>query len=174
MIFVMIVLIIAVLVIIGYPLIRLHTYEGFDPDGANDYKYELIRKKESSYEAIKELDFDYNTGKLSDEDYQNLYRTYKFEALKAIRELDKENLTETELLDAEVEAEIREMRSSLYSSSDNQHVHVAGTCPACGAEYDEGDSFCKTCGVQLGKKCDACGSLNLYSAKFCYSCGKRL
>ncbi len=72
MIFVMIIIIIAVLVTIGYPLIRFRAYKGFAPDDTGDYKYELIRKKESSYEAIKELDFDYNTGKLSDEDYQNL------------------------------------------------------------------------------------------------------
>ena len=174
MIFVMIIIIIAVLVTIGYPLIRFRAYKGFAPDDTGDYKYELIRKKESSYEAIKELDFDYNTGKLSDEDYQNLYKTYKFEALKAIREMDKETLTEMESIDAEVETEIQEMRSGLYSSSDNQHVPAAGTCPACGAEYDKGDSFCKTCGAQLGKKCGACGSLNLDSAKFCYSCGERL
>jgi hypothetical protein len=174
MIFVMILIVLGVLALVGYPLVRVRARSDLILDDTENTVNTLIRRKDSSYAAIKELDFDYHTGKLSDEDYQNLYKIYKADALQTIQALDTEKLTEMEQLDAEVEAEIKKMRTGLQPPFDDKRESAGNYCPACGAEYTERDDFCGTCGTQLGKECNKCSVLNTYNAKFCCNCGARL
>ena len=50
---------------------------------------QLLRKKETVYENIKDLDFEYKMGKLSDEDYQGLRRDYEQQAYALMREIEQ-------------------------------------------------------------------------------------
>jgi hypothetical protein len=49
----------------------------------------LLRKKETVYENIKDLDFEYKMGKLSDEDYQGLRSDYEQQAFTLMREIEQ-------------------------------------------------------------------------------------
>ncbi len=49
----------------------------------------LLRKKETVYENIKDLDFEYKMGKLSDEDYQGLRSGYEQQAFALMREIEQ-------------------------------------------------------------------------------------
>lgn len=49
----------------------------------------LVSQKEHTYAAIKELDFDYNMGKLSEEDYQELKKQYKQKAVDILKQIDE-------------------------------------------------------------------------------------
>ena len=49
----------------------------------------LLRKKETIYENIKDLDFEYKMGKLGDDDYQRLRSDYEREAYAAMRDIEK-------------------------------------------------------------------------------------
>lgn len=76
--------------LVGYPLFskrprsakRIKT---FDPDGLPH----LLVQKEVAYATLKDLDFDFKTGKLSDEDYRELKGQYKREAIEILEKIDK-------------------------------------------------------------------------------------
>ncbi len=51
-------------------------------------KNRLLSEKESLYSAIKELDFDHEMGKLSDEDYKQLKNEYTEKAVAVLKDLD--------------------------------------------------------------------------------------
>src|SRR5262245_64117121 len=51
-----------------------------DLEGATSNLKKLLRRKETVYENIKDLDFEYKMGKLSDEDYNRLRNDYSNEA----------------------------------------------------------------------------------------------
>ncbi len=48
----------------------------------------LLRRKETIYENIKDLDFEYKMGKLSDEDYQRLHQDYLREAYEVVSQIE--------------------------------------------------------------------------------------
>jgi hypothetical protein len=52
-------------------------------------KDQLLSEKESLYATIKELDFDHEMGKLSDEDYEQLKNEYTSKALAVLKTLDQ-------------------------------------------------------------------------------------
>ncbi len=74
---------------------------------------EFNSEKESLYSALKEIDFDYYTGKLSKEDYDELEKKYKAEAVFILKEIDNiQGKTNAPNLDEEIEREIRAIRET--------------------------------------------------------------
>ena len=76
----------------------------------------LLLQKESSYLALKELEFDYTIGKLSEQDYERLRSKLERTALSLLKEIDrpkqekgKEKEIEREI-DQEIEKEVLGMR----------------------------------------------------------------
>ena len=57
-----------------------------EPDGVSD-RWE--RQKKEAYAAIKEAEFDRQTGKLTEEDYDFLREKYEARALEALSQLDQ-------------------------------------------------------------------------------------
>lgn len=86
--------------------------------------------------ALKEIEFDRATGKLSDDDYAELKARYGREALAAI---DAETQRAAVVADAEdpAEALIRSARAGMQ------------VCPVCGPRPETGASFCSECGRPL-------------------------
>ena len=60
-----------------------------DLEGSQTPLKRLLRRKETIYENIKDLDFEYKMGKLSDEDYQGLRNDYEQEAYAVMREIEQ-------------------------------------------------------------------------------------
>ena len=60
-----------------------------DLEGSQTSLRRLLRRKETVYENIKDLDFEYKMGKLSDEDYQGLRRDYEQQAFGLMREIEQ-------------------------------------------------------------------------------------
>ena len=60
----------------------------------------LFRERESSYAALADLDEDYETGKLSEADYQELRQELLQETAQVIMQLENESLSDVE---AEIE-----------------------------------------------------------------------
>jgi len=52
-------------------------------------RYRLEKERDLAYTAIKEAEFDLQMGKLSDEDYATLRRTYEDRALAALAALER-------------------------------------------------------------------------------------
>lgn len=119
-------LVLAVLAAIGYPVLKKVPLaaEGVDE---GDQAHKLASAKEAAFVAIKDLEFDFKTGKMDEEDYQNLKSKYESEAAAILRRIDH--------LQAEGTAP--------------KAVRVGGKarfCSACGAKTDPDDRFCSSCG----------------------------
>jgi hypothetical protein len=87
--------------------------------------------------ALKEIDFDRETGKLSDGDYEFLKAKYTTLALEALRAESQEVTPDT--IEAMVAARVRSLRSAGPSS----------TCPTCGPRPEPDAIFCSSCGQRL-------------------------
>jgi hypothetical protein len=60
-----------------------------DLEGSQTFLKRLLRRKETIYENIKDLDFEYKMGKLSDEDYQGLRSDYEQQAFGLMQEIEQ-------------------------------------------------------------------------------------
>ena len=83
--------VVVVLLVVGIPLfgkLQLKKLvEAVDPD-SDEYKHLLVRKEETLI-SIKELEFDFNTEKISESDYQELRKKLEAEATELIGRLDQ-------------------------------------------------------------------------------------
>jgi hypothetical protein len=58
------------------------------PDPAEARRLELVEARDRALAALKELEFDHRTGKISDTDYRELVGPLREEAAEALRALD--------------------------------------------------------------------------------------
>lgn len=117
---------------------------------------------ESAVAALREIEFDRATGKLSDADYAELKSRYTREAIASMRRQDAAG-GETLVGDDEIEAAVRAYRDS----------HA--TCPVHGARPEPGAVYCSECGRYLRDRCSGCGAaVTEADARFCASCGNQL
>lgn len=98
----MIILGIALLVYLGLPIF---SKTGAQPVAMSDGIIEerrrtLFQERERSYAALADLDEDYETGKLSETDYQELREELLQETARVITQLENESLSDVE---AEIE-----------------------------------------------------------------------
>lgn len=85
--------------------------------------------------AIRELEFDFATGKISAEDYAQLRARYESKAVEAIAATAP---APAEDLEAKLEAEIRAARLRRYCATCGTLLPTAAKfCPACGAAVSE-------------------------------------
>jgi len=68
----------------------------------------LNQKKDSVYANIKELDFEYEMGRLSEEDFRRIRQDYLAEAEEVIKAIDKVKVREE--IEELIESEVRERR----------------------------------------------------------------
>lgn len=89
--FLQLILIVAILLAVGIPLfgkLKLKKLvEPVDPT-IDEYKHLLVRKEETLI-SIKELEFDYDTGKISEPDYKELLHKLETEATGILEHLDQ-------------------------------------------------------------------------------------
>jgi hypothetical protein len=89
--FLELIFVVIVLLVVGIPLfgkLQLKKLvEAVDPD-SDEYKHLLVRKEETLI-SIKELEFDLNTEKISESDYQELRKKLEGEATELIEQLDQ-------------------------------------------------------------------------------------
>ena len=83
--------VVVVLLVVGIPLFGKLQFkklvETVDPE-SDEYKHLLVRKEETLI-SIKELEFDLNTEKISESDYQELRKKLEVEATEIIEQLDR-------------------------------------------------------------------------------------
>jgi hypothetical protein len=87
--------------------------------------------------ALKEIEFDRETGKLSDGDYEFLKEKYTAEALTALR-------GEAEEIPADLEAQVAARVAAIRSGSGG-----ATFCAGCGSSAGREARFCASCGRAL-------------------------
>jgi hypothetical protein len=86
----------ACVVFVARPLLRHGSAddEAGAPDPAQEARLRLLEERDRALAALKELEFDHRTGKISDEDYRALVgplRRTAGEALKALEHEDRQD-----------------------------------------------------------------------------------
>ena len=119
------------------------------------------RPATTSVEALREIEFDRETGKLSDADYATLKATYTRQAVAEMRASDATR--DAAVLDP-VEEAVREYEARRTG------------CTSCGARPAEPDAlYCAACGHFLPGSCGRCGAAaDIAGQKFCSGCGESL
>ncbi len=119
--------------------------------------------------ALKEIEFDRETGKLSDQDYEMLKQRYSGEALSALAAEDAQ-LPPKETGDPEelIAAQLQQLRSARSPGSPSPR-----SCPGCGPRPEPDALFCSLCGRRLAAAayCTDCGSPLEAGSRFCVACG---
>ena len=89
--FLQLILIVAILLAVGVPLfgkLKLKKLVELVDPAIDEFKHLLVRKEETLI-SIKELEFDYNTGKISEPDYKELLHKLETEATRILEQLDQ-------------------------------------------------------------------------------------
>ena len=116
---------------------------------------------EEALSALREVEFDRETGKLSDTDYTALKSEYTLEALAAMRAEGQSD----EVPDA---ADVAEAVILKYRRRRRE-------CPSCGPRPEADANYCSNCGSFLAGVCGSCGApVTESAARFCRACGKAL
>jgi len=126
--------------------------EGDDP--ADDMSAQAVALR-----ALKEIEFDRATGKLSDTDYEQLKAKYTAEALAAMRG----------------ESAVGSRKPGITAVPDSRLL--TPKCPEHGTPREADAVFCPECGRRLGKApgyCARCGTALENDARYCNACGARV
>lgn len=152
------VVILGLLVVVGYwilhPLIRPRVSDALALEESEERAVALRQRKEDIYAAIKEMDFDFEMGKISEEDHEDLKSQYKARAIEILKELDTKE--EVDEVDDSIEEEVRRLREKRKEEgkkekrADSEGTGKINFCPECGSKAAPDSKFCRDCGVQLG------------------------
>ena len=125
--------------------------------------------------ALKEIEFDRETGKLSEGDYSELYARYSVEAIEAMRAEDASAAPATagasmktdDAIEAMVAADVLTLEAAVGSNAN------APACSTCGPRPESDAVFCSQCGKLLPHPalCVQCGAPLEPAGKFCGGCG---
>lgn len=156
--FVAILLTVMTIAFIAYPLFRQR--QRVAASGGEDRFWELYSRRDATYSMLKELEFDFQSGILTEQDYRDLEARYRGRAISVLRDIDAvEEGIQVEDEEDEIEKRILELRRSKGAEAEiddeiekqvRQLRRSKGpACQHCGAEYQEGDRFCAQCGESL-------------------------
>ncbi len=119
--------------------------------------------------ALREIEFDRETGKLSDVDYDELRKTYTAKALEAMRAEDSGSAVGVDEIERMVAARVQAIRGQ-------GGVADGVVCPTCGPRPETEAAFCSSCGRSLNGAgaCTGCGAPLTPGARFCGNCGTKV
>jgi hypothetical protein len=110
-------------------------------------------------DALREIEFDRATGKLSDADYAALKASYTEQALGELRAGGAGTVASGDIAEAAVAA----------------YRKGRGRCPVHGVRPETDALYCNACGVYLSGVCAGCGAaVTQPAARYCTSCGSAL
>jgi len=115
-------------------------------------------KRKADLSALLDLDFDYRTGKVSEEDYSVVRAQLVADAAQYIQ---LEEPREDEQIEAMIAA-----RRATYSNSQ--------ACSNCGHTIGADSRFCSQCGTAVAANCPSCGKPVQEGDHFCTTCGAKL
>ena len=153
------------LLAVGFVLLPLFTEDGPAPAAPARRPDVAPSPGADAIGALREIEFDRATGKLSDADYETLKARYTSEALESMRASEQPAVlpvVSPAALDLAEQAILRYRRR-------------ASSCAVCGPRAEPDAVYCSTCGRYLPGRCDGCGAtVSEPGARFCASCGKTL
>ncbi len=125
--------------------------------------------------ALREIEFDRETGKLSDDDYAALKSKYTAEALAILRLESSDRGTAAPSPATTASASAASGGDAVEAMiADRVRTMQAGSirCRSCGPRPESDALFCSSCGRSLTVGgCSSCGAPLIPGSKFCEGCG---
>jgi hypothetical protein len=107
-----------------------------EPEPVSPFHH-LDERKAAIYENLRDLQFEYRLGKLSDDDYQSTKKDLQKELARVLAEVDKLKAAQG-------------VPSSAPATPGKVVVPPTGfVCPACGAKFPTALKFCGECGKPM-------------------------
>ena len=115
-------------------------------------------RRKADLSALLDLDFDFRTDKIGEEDYSALRAQLVADAAQYIQ-------LQKSIGDQQIETMIRARKASQAKTQ---------KCSNCEEKIEAGSHFCAQCGTAVGNNCPSCGKAVPAGDLFCTSCGTKL
>lgn len=156
-----------------YPVFTEAPATGFVPADESARKLsDLSDKKAMLYEAIQELDFEKDSGKISATDYEAQRTDYLAQVAAVIEKIDA--IAPKKSAPAAKTKPGRKSKKAAPADRDQKAEQVGLECSSCGASNPKGSKFCLECGNRFGVTCASCGENLPAGARFCNACGEKV
>ena len=120
---------------------------GREDDTSASSRAGLLQQKDTVYTAIRELEFDFQTGKVDQQEYTALRQQLEWEVVHILHLLDAfESCTTLEAAREQHMAPLRQRPTGISP------VSPAGACLSCGAELQNDQPFCSSCTQEYRKR----------------------
>ena len=106
-----------------------------------------LERRDRALAALKEIDFDRATGKLSDADYEQLKAQFTVEALDAMKAVDLAGESPSRQVAKSPDADAVE---ALIAAARMPTSSARRFCLECGTPLEAGKKFCLQCGAPAG------------------------
>ena len=127
-----------------------------------------VESPETAIDALREIEFDRATGKLSDTDYASLKAEYTRTALVELRSREEPS---TPVTTPNVEGDSADAAEAAVL----RYRSMRRECDTCGPRPEPDPTFCSNCGKYLKGKCSHCGAtVDALASRFCANCGSSL
>ncbi len=133
----------AVLVVVALFLVRPFFKTQPQQQVETSGRRQRLAHKEALLDAIRILDFDHDTGKLPDEEYEQQRAVLINQAAAVLKELDEFAASGA---DQDVTLQIEAAVMSLRRQREESALSSAQFCTNCGQPLDADDNFCARCG----------------------------
>ena len=135
----------AILIVVGLFLVR--PFFNAPPQAqAVSQRQQLLVRKGAILEAIHALDFDHDTGKIPDEEYEQQRAALMSEAAATLKALDEMPAGPA---DEDVYSEIETAVSKIKLQRAESAAAPDQFCANCGQHLESDDNFCARCGQPI-------------------------
>ena len=129
------------IVVIAF-ILGVRTKDLPEPEPVSPFAH-LDERKAAIYENLRDLQFEYRLGKLSDADYQSTKKDLQTELAAVLAEVDKLKAS----LNGNVSAKAPEKTAGLEA---RPTARLTGfVCEECGAKFEKSLKFCGECGKPM-------------------------
>jgi hypothetical protein len=185
-----IVIAILVVLVIGFIAYPLFTVPHEQAAPAADALDSLIAQRDSAYDAIRDLDFDFQLGKLSQADYDLLREKYKARAALALQQIDQ--VAGSTGAGERIEEEVARLRARRPGPKDGDAIEhevarlrqrraksATPDAPANGHAPGDDDAEQEIARLRAARRpnvlhCRQCGTPYHTGDLFCSKCGTKL
>jgi hypothetical protein len=113
-------------------IFRIRTQDLPEPEAVSPFHHLEVRRA-AIYESLRDLQFEYRVGKLSDADYQSTKQGLQSQLAGILAEIDR------------IKSELPQPKAVAQSKKSAP----SKTCPHCGAKFDKALKFCGECGKSM-------------------------
>lgn len=108
---------------------------------------ELVARKSTLLQELREIKFDHETGKISEADYEEMKQRFERQAVQVMRELDE--LHGGRGWEDAIDEELERRLDKVFAQREAGAADTAVACHECGKEMEPGARFCSQCGATL-------------------------